>query len=491
MADLTSVLKEQIPANISTIIGKEIEIKHICQTKKEKLQSKYIKVESVFESPKITYQLNYFIPANLSSYILNVMMMDEDAQISEEVDDDKADAVKEIVSTINGSSATAINAQNFDEIGEIKVAGNEVKLVENIQDIDLYNNFIKFELKVENRVFDFIIDFSNEAKPFYEELFSSQECVEYDEADNNEKNEEVQEDEQTSEKNDDNKEESKTNNIQNEEETNQNQIEENDNKSQQNTEKDDNNSDNENESEEKLEQEPQSEITNEDEKQNEQDLKKEKKLKLLIIIIASLLFLVIGGFAIAYFMGVFEPPPPPPKKIHKNPRKNKLLKVELKDKKIDFKLNMINVHRLNKRLSLLTKYEILDNDILEKFKQEERTRLQKLKIKQLEAFAKANKEESLKNLKKENFSIENRFIYIQIEPLKYKKYKKIINSKLPPNSNISICLDKNKKAQIYVGPLVDKEKANILVKDIKEIDHKKDTKLISLTKDEFNKLCDF
>jgi len=201
--------------------------------------------------------------------------------------------------------------------------------------------------------------------------------------------------------------------------------------------------------------------------------------------------LIVGGFAVAYFMGVFEPPPPPPKKIHKNPRKNRLLKIEIKDKKIDFKISMINVDRLNKRLSLLTKYEILDNDIIEKFKEEEKERLHKLKIQKLESFAKANKEESLKNIKKEDFSIEDRFVYIQIEPLKYKQYKKIIDSKLPPKSNISICLDKNKKAQIYVGPLLDKEKANILVKDIKAIDHKNDTKLISLTKEEFDKLCDF
>jgi len=502
MADLSGIFKEQIPANITTLISKDIEIRHICQLKKENLSAKYIKVKSAFESDKTSFILTYLIPGNFSSYIFNIMMMDEGAEITDEVDEEKADAIKEIVATINGSCATAISGANLDDVGQIKIAGNDAELIDNIDSLDLTDSFIKFELKIENKVFDFIINFSNEAKPFFEELFSTQECLDLREENKNQEQNEGEETKSDSKNdNSDQKEESEDqkqdeSKKENNDEKGSEEITKNENQEQQeqNESKDDDNSNQneENENQDQTNKEEKTDVTNKDEDdKNEQDLKKAKKLKLLIIIIASLLVLVIGGFTIAYFMGVFEPPPPPPKKIHKNPRKNKLLKIELKDKKIDFKLSMINVNRLNKRLSFLTKYEILDNDILEKFKQEERIRLQKLKVKKLEQFAKANKEESLKNVKKENFSIENRFIYIQIEPLKYKKYKKIIDSKLPPHSNISICLDKNKKAQIYVGPLVDKEKANILVKDIKEIDHKKDTKLISLTKDEFNKLCDF
>jgi len=488
MADLSNILKEQIPINISTIIGKEVEIKHICQIKKDKLLAKYIKIKSTFESQKVNYQLNYLIPGNLSSYILNIMMMDEEAQISDDIDDDKADAIKEIVSTINGSCATLISGKNFDDIGELKVAGNEAELVENIQESEVYDSFIKFELKIENRVFSFIVDFSKEAKSFFEELFMSQECIEYADMNNDEEDKEDKEDKDTLQEDDEKNNEDTS--QENEKDESSNETQPDDKKTNSEEEKiEDKNQ----ESNDKNEQTQTNEIKNEgkEDEIDEKDLKKAKKLKLLIIIIAALLVLILGGFAILYFTGFFEPPPATPKKVYKNPRKNKLLKIELKDKKIDFNINMINVDKLNKRLALLTKYEILDNDILEKFKQEEKIRLQKLKIKKLEQFAKANKEESLKNIKKEDFSINDRFIYIVIESLKYKKYKKIIDSKLPPKSYISICMDKNKKVEVYIGPLLDKEKANILVKEIKEFDHKNDTKLISLTKDEFDKLCDF
>ena len=499
MADLSNILKEQISVNISTLISKEVQINNICQLKKENLNTKYIGVNSKFESEKVNFELNYLVPANLSSFMFNIMMMNEGAEIDEEINEEKADAIKEIISTINGNNATAINGENFEDIGNIKITTNDYSLIEDLSNLDLVDNFINFKLIIEDKEFDFIVNFTEEAKTFFKELFSTQECLESNKEDENQEKKEEKDSNDDSNQNEENAQNEE--NSQSEESNKNEDKEQTESKEQNNNEQDkekdekqasEEKSDNQNQ-EQSSNEEDKTDIVNESDKEKEsiQDLKKAKKLKLLIIIISVLLVLIVGGFAVAYFMGVFEPPPPPPKKIHKNPRKNRLLKIEIKDKKIDFKISMINVDRLNKRLSLLTKYEILDNDIIEKFKEEEKERLHKLKIQKLESFAKANKEESLKNIKKEDFSIEDRFVYIQIEPLKYKQYKKIIDSKLPPKSNISICLDKNKKAQIYVGPLLDKEKANILVKDIKAIDHKNDTKLISLTKEEFDKLCDF
>jgi hypothetical protein len=444
--------------------GKHYSIDNICLATHDTLNTKkFIQVNAIFESNKINFEINFLIEALTSSYLFNLMMMNEN-EPTNEINEEIADAIKEIISTINGNIATTINGASLEDIGEIKISTNDYKLIENFEEFQGSDTFVQYNLKIEEKIFEFVLNLSDEAKKFFSEILQKEPCV----SEQNIAEEETQEE----------------NTQQSEQENNQESLQ---------PESKENNASDQSTNEVKKDAKEDELVnkTKEDENNDDEQIKKDKKLKLIIIIVATLLVLVLAGFGIMYFMGYFDPPPPPTKKIKPNPRKNKLLPIKIEDKKIDFKIDMINVNRLNKRLALLTKYEILENDILAKFKQEEELRLHRLKIQQLEAFAKANKEESIKNIKKDNFSIKNRQIYIQIEPLKYKKYKKIIDSKLPVNSSISICKDSNSKVKIYVGPLLDKDKANILVKDIKSLDNGKDTQLISLTKKEFDKLCDF
>jgi len=180
-------------------------------------------------------------------------------------------------------------------------------------------------------------------------------------------------------------------------------------------------------------------------------------------------------------------------------------------------MDMINTKRLNRRLAILTKYEILEEDILEKFKKDEKERLYQLKIKRLEEFASNNKEESLfnkdinskqqtnkhnrfstikgKNTNKQNQDIidNEKLTFIQISPIKYKKYKKIINKEKTKNIQVSICKNTKGKVDVYIGPIYLNIIVNNIIKNVSKVSSKSknDAKIVIITRKEFDKRCYF
>ncbi len=151
---------------------------------------------------------------------------------------------------------------------------------------------------------------------------------------------------------------------------------------------------------------------------------------------------------------------------------------------------MINVQKLNKRLSLLSKYEILDTNDLEKYKNNEKERLYKLKISNLNNFAKKNKEESLFTNNELNNSVnqqKEKLTFIQIDAIKYKKYKQIVNVQKHKTTNISICAYKNEQTKVLIGPM----NLQYVIDNIMNNINNNDAKLLYITQDDFNKQCDF
>lgn len=108
-----------------------------------------------------------------------------------------------------------------------------------------------------------------------------------------------------------------------------------------------------------------------EEKDNPEAQKKESKLHKILIIILGLLFSIVLIGAVIYFMGYFDPE-------EKAPTKEELAKIELEQKKKDeykFSSEDIDSKRLNNKLNLLTKYEIVENPDMEAQKKEEREKL--------------------------------------------------------------------------------------------------------------------
>lgn len=131
--------------------------------------------------------------------------------------------------------------------------------------------------------------------------------------------------------------------------------------------------------------------------------KKQPKIYKILISVVAFLSLILTIGAILYFMGYFDPEPP--KKIE-----NKVTKTKEVKKDINFNAKELNKKRLNKKLKMLTKYEIMNKDELDA--EENKIILAKKKKKEKE-----NKDLALKKKKAEEKILAN---YAKIE--KEKEY---------------------------------------------------------------------
>jgi hypothetical protein len=450
----------------------------------------------------------FLLPTQLSNYIFNTMMMEE-GDLLVDLTDDTADAIKEIVGQIGGSLATAINGSGFEDLSGCKFEVGDFSIV-NGADYELLHKLVLLKLKInDSEDFDIILDFSEDSFPFLSRL-SNSEVIEVEENISNDTEEDTEESKEESEE-----QATEDNQEKDEEEQPSEEIKKDedspDGEKESNTEEE---SSNDNSEEKGKEEETKKDEEDSEKEELTPEEKKEKKLKLFVYIVAGLLVLVIIAFGVLFYMGAFDEPKPVVKKVVKvKKHKNNNIIIDVKNKEINFKIDMINVKRLNRRLSFLTKYDILEDDALAKFKQKEKERLYKLKMKRLEEFASRNKEESLfktkNNLQVKDTKRKNRFlidekhpmseanknileneelVFIQIPSLKYKKYRDIINKEKTKSIQISICRNSINKVDVYIGPIYVKTIINNIIKSIK---NKNDAKIIILTKKEFDKRCDF
>lgn len=103
--------------------------------------------------------------------------------------------------------------------------------------------------------------------------------------------------------------------------------------------------------------------------------KQNKFIKILTIVVSILLSLISIG-AVLYLIGVFDSKP-----VEKAPKEQE---TKVKKEEYQFKPNDIDANRLNKKLNLLTKYEIVENANTEAKKAQEKENLYLEAKKQLE-----------------------------------------------------------------------------------------------------------
>ncbi len=519
-ADISTILTDTISSTLETNLSQNVVLEDTFTVDKPITKYPTIlsnKLSLSFET--ITLNLKFIFTSDLAAHIFAVMMM-EDEENPNEINDDTIDTIKEIIAQVSGGLETAINA------AELEGLGKTTKSVEEIQPIttnDYTKNeddkLIQLKFNINDKIYFIYIEISKVALDFFETLSNSEILT----TDDEENNDDVEIDGLTTDDEENNDEEDETfnqNNIETREDTPPEIEDKNTEDSNEN-----NSSENDTEDKEKETNKTKKDSTSQDDKsateeeENEnKDEKKNKRLKMLVFIVAGLLVSILIGFTTAYFMGVFDPPPQQPQKTHKKKKKTpqSMIIANIKNKQIDFKINMINTKRLNRRLSLLTKYEILEDDALEKFKREEKERLYKLKMKKLEEFASNNKEEALfqknkilkYNIKQKNRFLENNktnsaqkaqilyenqeLIFIQISSLKYKKYKDIIDEEKPMDIKTSICQNTNGKIDVYIGPIYLKLITNNIINRIKQSNgSKNDAKIVILTKKEFDQRCNF
>ena len=271
-------------------------------------------------------------------------------------------------------------------------------------------------------------------------------------------------------------------------------------------------------------------IKDEQDKEEYAVQKKRSKLQNILLIVAGILVFIILVGIVLYFMGFFEPEA---KRADSNISKeaNATTAVKQVKKKYKFRLDHINTKRLNKKLALLTKYEIIEDQEkeLEKIKEKEalkkeikkedtasKDKIQDSNISKKEVDANktivAAKQDDTnltidQNLSKPvttNNELKKKIIkqtiykpkdkeflnFVQISVLRYKLFKSFIDKKKDSKARISICQDNKGRSQILIGPFTTKESRDWVISKINS-SIKEDAFAVEFTKEEFDKRCNF
>lgn len=517
-SDLSTLIQEGICTTINGLIAKSAVLKETTKAIKDDMENiNLLKVESSFEFDNITSNWSFFIPAYTASYIFNMMLGDE-SEPQLEIDEDIADAMREFISNLSGGLTTAINGENFEDLGQSKfVVGNSESIRSETLEEDIFENMYKFSIGLEGRDILLFIKYDEIILPFLSLISSSKESI-------------INEVEESQ-----NKEEEQEKNTEQSLEELENSLHE-----------------------EEAAQESTKEMETEDKEEARQSIKEgqegktsnNKKLKLIVMVVALLLGITIIASIIIYFSGAFEEPEPVKEEATKKEITNKdnvnIVQYEEKPD-VDFKITDINKERLNPRLATLTKYEILDEEEIQAQEAAEKERLYQLqKEQELIEFAAKNKEEDIftkkdkdptrnidiktkfdkagipdekntqevaQKIPQNNITVEDiasgkeeikketakeevqepkddKLKFVLVESLKYKLYNQLISQITTQNARISICKNEEGRTTVYIGPFNNIQEQNMMMELIKK-ENISGAKPAQITAAEFDARCSF
>lgn len=253
-----------------------------------------------------------------------------------------------------------------------------------------------------------------------------------------------------------------------------------------------------------------------------QTAQKTSKMKYILIGL-GVLIVILASVAGLYFGGVFGD-------VEKNETKssNNTTETNATSKpKYHFDLEHINPDRLNRKLALLNKYElteeqlrelltskdanetiIYDKEMLQLLAQEEplkdmnttnltesnETKALLVTTKETNATnaetKKIAKKELIKKEEKKVLDNKKKLIYVQFAYLKYTNYKVATSQLKNINAKFSVCKDKN-GTKIIIGPLKNNQEKAKIIKSVIEKTSIKDPFGIEMTEAEFEKMCGF
>ena len=117
-----------------------------------------------FEFSNIASTWNFSIPAKTAAKF-EYLMLGGVTDLKESIDEEIADAVKEIISTISGSVTTSINAQGFDDVNGVKFSLGNTGVVE-CKDMTELVNIFKFDISLNDESLVLYIAFDDVVLPY-------------------------------------------------------------------------------------------------------------------------------------------------------------------------------------------------------------------------------------------------------------------------------------------------------------------------------------
>lgn len=157
-SDISNIIKSEIATTLESLLSLKSNVETVSLLKEEEFEAtKCIKVGSTFTFGSKTSNWNFYIPTATATQF-EYLMLGGVTDLKDSIDDEIADAVKEIISTISGSVVTSVNAQGFDDISGMKFTLGDSEII-NCSDIENKAESYKFVFKLNDDDYELIIGF--------------------------------------------------------------------------------------------------------------------------------------------------------------------------------------------------------------------------------------------------------------------------------------------------------------------------------------------
>lgn len=164
-SDLSQILQDELANTLEQLLSKTTKVSAIELFDGEGCTSEQcVEVKTKFDFSNISSTWSFFIPT-VASTKFEYFMLGGMGDLKDNIDDEIADAINEIVSNISGSIATSVNAQGFADLGNVKfeLLGNEI--VE-ISVLKATANLYKVSLDMDGETIIIFISFDDEILPY-------------------------------------------------------------------------------------------------------------------------------------------------------------------------------------------------------------------------------------------------------------------------------------------------------------------------------------
>jgi flagellar motor switch protein FliN/FliY len=119
-SDISNIIKSEIINTLESLLSISVSVNDVESVPMDGLDDQQcIKVDSKFAFSGVDTVINYLIPAATATKF-EYLMLGGVTDLKDNIDDEIADAVKEIISTMCGSITTNINAQGFADVSDVK-----------------------------------------------------------------------------------------------------------------------------------------------------------------------------------------------------------------------------------------------------------------------------------------------------------------------------------------------------------------------------------
>ena len=166
-SDLSGIFKSELTNTLEQLLSKSSKVVAINNVTVDDVDdTQFVETKTNIEFKSISSSVTLFTPT-FTATKLEYFMLGGIADLKEHIDDEITDAVGEIVSNVFGSFSTSVNAQGFEDIGNIKCE-NQGSLVVESTTLSEVSTIIELELSLDDEKIKIYLGLDEIIKPYFD-----------------------------------------------------------------------------------------------------------------------------------------------------------------------------------------------------------------------------------------------------------------------------------------------------------------------------------